>query len=133
VPHHRHSGRRQPATPVCFHRATGAGLEIYRNTKRYITVSALELGSVRAAALDSLSTPTLLARHTGETDAEHGGFDFNDAGSRTGRYDDLIRNGAPEGERRNCSNPSCGTVASKGMDVDAITDERRNTNGIAAK
>src|SRR5258708_26951247 len=119
-----------------FNRNTGAGLEIYRNTKRYITVSALERGScVELPPLDSF-IDMLLARHTGEARQQaNGGLDFNDAGKQDGTdYDDLIRNGAPEGERSELFQSVVWHLASKGMDVDAITDElAKHPNGIAAK
>jgi hypothetical protein len=119
-----------------FNRATGAGLEIYRNTKRYITVSALELGL--CAGLPPLDSfiDALLARHTGETRQQTNGLDFNDAGKQDGGtdYDSLIHNGAPEGERSEAFNAVVWHLASKGMDVDTITDElAKHPNGIAAK
>jgi len=119
-----------------FNRNTGAGLEIYRNTKRYITVSALERGScVELPPLDAF-IDTLLARHTGEARQQpNGGLDFNNAGKQDGTdYDELIRNGAPEGQRSELFQSVVWHLASKGMDVDAITDElAKYPNGISLK
>ena len=48
-----------------FDRKTGAGIELYRNTARYITVSGLEIGECAALPpIDGL-IDTLLARHGG--------------------------------------------------------------------
>jgi len=112
-----------------FDRNTGAGIEIYRNTKRYITVSALERGScAELPALDSF-IDMLLARHTGEARQQtNGGLDFNDAGPQSAPdYDNLIRNGAPEGERSEAFNAVVWHLAGKGWTAEAITDEGRQT------
>src|SRR5258708_22756293 len=101
-----------------------------------MTVSARERGScVELPPRDSF-IDMLLARHTGEARQQsNGGFDFNDAGKQDGTdYDNLIRNGAPEGERSELFQAVVWHLASKGMDVDAITDElAKHPNGIAAK
>ena len=70
-----------------FDRETGAGLELYRNTARYITISGREIG--HCAELPPLDgfIDTLLTRYTGkaqrqERDGNGVGakYDFNDAG-----------------------------------------------------
>src|SRR5262249_38265023 len=113
-----------------FDRKTGAGVELYRRTARYITVSGFELGSCPALpSLDSF-IETLLARYSGE----HDGFDFNQSGSQGIDYDDLIRNGAPEGERSELFQAAVWHLASKGFTVEQITDELgQYPGGIAAK
>jgi hypothetical protein len=80
-----------------FDRKTGAGIELYRDTARYITVSGLETGHcAELPPLDHL-IDTLLARH-GYGQAQP--LDFNTAGPQRERdYEALIQNGAPEGER----------------------------------
>jgi hypothetical protein len=109
----------------------GAGIELYRNTARYITISGLELG--HCAKLPSLDAfiDTLFARHSGQA---AGGFDFNDAESQTSDYDDLIQNGAPEGERSELFQAVVWHLAGKGWSAEQIADElARYPNGIGAK
>src|SRR5262249_20473045 len=74
-----------------------AGIELYRNTARYITISGWQIG--QCAELPPLDAfiDMLFARHSGQA---AGGLDFNDAEPQASPdYDDLIQNGAPEGER----------------------------------
>jgi hypothetical protein len=111
----------------------GAGIELYRNTARYITISGLELG--HCAELPPLDAfiDTVFARHSGEA---AGGHDFNDAGPQEGSldYDDLIRNGAPNGQRSELFQAVVWHLAGKGWSVEQITDElARHPNGIGAK
>src|SRR5262245_33730392 len=110
----------------------GAGIELYRDTARYITISGLEMEPICAALppLDRL-IDTRLARHSGEP----AGLDFNDAGRQDGAdYDDLIRDGAPEGDRSEKFQAVVWHLAGKGFSADAITDElAKHPNGIGAK
>ena len=111
---------------------SGAGIELYRNTARYITISGLELG--HCAELPSLDAfiDTLFARHGGQA---AGRLDFNDADPQESLdYDDLIRNGAPEGQRSELFQAVVWHLAGKGWSVDEITDElAQHPNGIGAK
>ena len=75
-----------------FDRKTGAGIELFRNTARHITISGLELGHCDQSLDDLLDR--LLARYDGA------GFDFNAAGRAQTDYDDIIKNGAPAGSDR---------------------------------
>jgi len=115
-----------------FDRKTGAGIELYRNTARYITVSGLEMGS--CAALPPLDEfiDRLIARHTGQA---RDGLDFNHAAPQTfNNYDDIIRNGAPQGERSELFQAVIWHFAGKGRTAEEITDElAQYPNGIAAK
>jgi hypothetical protein len=113
-----------------FDRETGAAIELYRNTPRYITVSGVELGSCTGLPpLDPL-IDRLLARHGA---APPDGLDFNDAGRRRD-YDDLIRNGAPEGDRSEPFQATVWHLAGRGRTIDQIVDElARLPNGIGAK
>ena len=115
-----------------FDRNTGAGIELYRNTARYITISGLQLGDcVELPPLDAL-IDTLFVRHSGQV---AGGFDFNDADPQGSLdYDDLIQNGAPEGERSELFQAVVWHLAGKGWSVEQITDElARHPNGIGTK
>src|SRR5262249_32192416 len=60
-----------------FDRTTGAGIELYRNTARYITISGAEVGGpcTKLPPLDAF-IDTLFVRHSGQA---AGGLDFNDA------------------------------------------------------
>jgi hypothetical protein len=117
-----------------FDRKTGAGVELYRNTARYITISGLERGS--CATLPPLDNfiDTLFGRYTGQ--ARHGGeLDFNSAGPQSAPdYENLIRNGAPEGERSEAFQAVVWHLAGQGWSAEAITDElAKHPNGIGAK
>src|SRR6516164_4949236 len=115
-----------------FDRKTGAGIELYRNTARYITISGMEMG-VPCAALPPLDEfiDRLLQRYGQDPD----GLDFNDVGPQQSlSIDDIIRNGAPEGERSELFQKVVWNLAGKGWSIDQITDElARYPNGIAAK
>jgi hypothetical protein len=119
-----------------FERNTGAGIELYRNTARYITVSGLEVGD--CAALPSIDDliDTLLARHGGgPTRMDDGTLDFNAAErQRLFDYDALIRNGAPEGERSEAFAAAVWHLAGQGWSAEQIADElAKHPNGIGAK
>ena len=78
-------------------RATDGSIEIYRNCARYITVSGLEIGHCTDLPPADDFLDKLNSRYDEQSD---GGFDFNTAGEQTTSsidYDDLIKNGAPEG------------------------------------
>jgi hypothetical protein len=115
-----------------FDRNTGAGVELYRNTARYITISGLELGSCAELPPLDAFIDTLLARYSGQA---AGGLDFNDASLQGGiDYDEVIRNGVPEGERSEAFQAVVWHLAGKGLSPEEITDElAKYPNGIGAK
>jgi hypothetical protein len=118
-----------------FDRKTGAGVELYRNTARYITVSGLQMGS--CAALPPLDgfIDALIVRFAGGTH-QGNGLDFNDAGPQQTSldYGDLIRNGAPEGKRGELFQAVVWHLAGNGWTADQVADElARYPNGIGAK
>jgi hypothetical protein len=116
-----------------FNRTTGAGIELYRNTARYITISGAEIGGpcTKLPPLDAF-IDTLFVRHNGQA---AGGLDFNDAHPQTSLdYDDLIQKGAPEGERSELFQAVVWHLAGKGWSAEQITDElARHPNGIGTK
>jgi hypothetical protein len=123
-----------------FDRETGAGLELYRNTARYITISGLEVGTCAALpALDGF-IDTMLERYDGEarrarTNGAHArrGFDFNEAGPQID-YEDVIRNGAPEGQRSELFQAVVWHLAVKGKAVEEIVEElTQYPHGIGEK
>jgi hypothetical protein len=115
-----------------FDRKTGAGIELYRDTARYITVSGLEASHcAELPPLDRL-IDTLLARHV------HGQaqpLDFNTAGpQRELDYEALIQKGAPEGERSELFQAVVWHLAGQGRSAEQIADElAKHPNGISAK
>ncbi len=116
-----------------FNRKTGAGVELYRKTARYITVSGLEVGTCPELPPIDAFIDIIFARHSGKT-KQASGFDFNDAGRQSADYDDLIRNGAPQGQRSELFQAVIWHLAGQGLDVEAITDElAKHPNGIAQK
>jgi hypothetical protein len=121
-----------------FDRETGAGLELYRNTARFITVSGNEIGR-SCAALPPLDDfiDTMVARYGDGAKGKARGFDFNAAGSQQSAeidYEDLIRNGAPEGQRSELFQKCVWHLATAGKSIDEIVAVlARHINGIGAK
>jgi len=114
-----------------FDRKTSAGIELYRNTARYITVSGIEMGGPCAELppLDDL-IDRLLARHGRDPD----GLDFNQAGTGTRSIKNLVENGAPEGERSELFQAVVWHFARRGWSIEEIIAElARYPNGIGAK
>jgi hypothetical protein len=121
-----------------FDRETGAGLELYRNTARYITISGLEVGScAELPPLDGF-VDTMVARYDGKAQSANGahgqqGYDFNKAGAQID-YDDVIRNGAPEGQRSELFQACVWHLAAKGKSVEEIVAElEQHPHGIGEK
>jgi hypothetical protein len=111
-----------------FDRKTGAGIELYRNTARYITVSGLETS--HCAGLPPLDRliDTLLARH-GHGQAQP--LDFN---QRELEYEALIQNGAPEGERSELFQSVVWHLAGQGRSAEQIAEGlAKHPSGIGAK
>ena len=111
---------------------SGAGIELYRNTARYITISGLQIGQCPGLPPLDAFIDMLFARHSGQA---AGGLDFNDADPQASPdYDDLIQNGAPEGERSEVFQAVVWHLAGKGWSAEQITDElAQHPNGIGAK
>jgi hypothetical protein len=110
-----------------FDRKTGAGIEFYRQTARYITISGLEVGHcTELPPLDDF-IDRMVARYSGDA------FDFNK--DRQIDYDDVIRNGAREGgNRSNLFHSVVGYLFSKGLTLEQIIEELSGyPNGISAK
>jgi hypothetical protein len=130
-----------------FNRKTGAGIELYRNTARYITISGLQEGHCDdltgidgyldqlLARFDGSSPPVAASSSQGRSNASN--FDFNDAGPQQQSedyYRDLIENGAPEGERSEKFHEVVWYLASLGWSIEAIVDElAKYPDGIGLK
>jgi hypothetical protein len=121
-----------------FVRETGAGLELYRNAERFITISGLEVGTcTKLPPLDDF-VDTMVARYDGKAQSANGahgqqGYDFNKAGAQID-YDDVIRNGAPEGQRSELFQACVWHLAAKGKSVEEIVAElEQHPHGIGEK
>ena len=117
-----------------FDRKTGAGIELYRNTARYITMSGLQEGSCQDMGQIGDYLDTLVARFDGQPAPASNFFDFNTAGAQRDYFRDLIENGAPEGERSEKFQEVVWHLASAGWSVEQIVDElAKYPNGIGLK
>jgi hypothetical protein len=116
-----------------------AGIEVYRNCERYITITGLEVSACRelgqANGLLEQIQAQFGARHSGgERKQNGGGFDFNNANVGGNiDYDAIIRNGAPAGADASALFHSVvGHLSGKGMSIDDIVEELGKwPNGIA--
>jgi hypothetical protein len=116
-----------------FDRKTGAGVELYRDCARYITVSGLEIGACPELPPLDAFIDTLFERFSGRT-KKTDNLDFNDVSQQMIDYDDLIQNGVPEGERSELFQSCVWHLANQGWTTEQITDElARHPNGIGRK
>lgn len=117
-----------------FNRKSGAGIELYRNCARYITISGLQEGSPCEDLSQIGDYPdALLARFDGQPVSSENVFDFNNAGA-SDYYRNIIENGAPEGERSEKFQEVVWHLASAGWTAEQITDElAKYPNGIGLK
>jgi hypothetical protein len=117
-----------------FDRQTGAGIELYRNCTRYITVSGL--GSVKRCPDMQVIDPLidrLFARYGAPPPDQ---YDFNSAGLQSGSidYQNLIQNGAPQGDRSEYFQAVVWHLAGQGLSPDEIADElAKHPGGIGRK
>jgi hypothetical protein len=118
-----------------FNRNNGAGIELYRNCARYITISGLQEGACEMMGPIGDYLDTLLARYDGQPKSNgKAAFDFNTAGAQTDYYRDIIENGAPEGERSEKFQEVVWHLASTGWTIEQIVDElAKYPNGIGFK
>ena len=112
-------------------RKTGARIELFRDAARYITISGLKLGKCAELPPIDVFLDALRARYESKSGPSNG--QDRRKGSEID-YDDLIRNGAPQGERSELFHSVVWHLAAKGLSAEKITDElNRHPNGIAAK
>jgi hypothetical protein len=118
-----------------FNRKSGAGIELYRNTARYITISGLQEGSCEDLGQIGPYFDQLVARFDGQPiPARTTNLDFNNAGPQADYYRDIIENGAPEGERSEKFQEVVWHLASMGWTIEQIVDElAKHPNGIGLK
>src|SRR5262249_25470466 len=108
--------------------STGAAVEVYRGATRYITVSGLQIGECNELPNIDAIVDDIVVQHGGGNghDADAKGFDFD--------IDELIRNGAPEGQRSEAVARVVWSLAGQGYTLGQIEQElRRHPKGIAAK
>jgi hypothetical protein len=117
-----------------FNRKSGAGIELYRNCARYITISGLQEGSCEAMGPIGNFFDTLLTRCEGQPVPNGNIFDFNTASTQADYYWTIVENGAPEGERSEKFQEVVWHLASAGWSVEQIVDEvAKHPNGIGFK
>jgi hypothetical protein len=117
-------------------RKTKAAIEIYRNTERYITISALEVGQCSELPLIDNFVDTLITRYDGAAGGKDELFDLNQAEPQKQAldYDDLIKNGAPAPDRSDLFHSVIGHLYSQGLSEEDIVEELgRHPKGIGAK
>jgi hypothetical protein len=116
----------------------GAGIEFYRDTARYITISGNEIGHCAELSSSTDFSDSIFARYeskpNGNGAANGCGFDFSKAGSQFGDIDDIIANGVPEGGRSEAFQRVVNHLAAHGYGVDEIVATLAlHPHGIAAK
>ena len=116
----------------------GAGVELYRNTARYITISGLQEGTCTDLGQIGAYLDELLARFDNQPPPAQPGssFDFNSAGPQTNKdyWRNLIENGAPQGQRSDKFQEVVWHLAAMGWSIEQITDElAKYPNGIGLK
>jgi hypothetical protein len=114
-----------------FNRKSGAGIELYRNCARYITISGLQEGSCQDLRSIDDYLDQLVARFDGQVPPH---LDFNTARAQSDYFRDLIENGAPEGERSEKFQEVVWHLAGMGSTIEQIVDElAKYPNGIGLK
>jgi putative DNA primase/helicase len=116
----------------------GAAIEIYRNCERYITVTGNQVGD--CTKLQTFDADPIVQQYdkakTSKKKKMNGGFDFNDAGPQSSSidYDEVIRNGAPNGQRSELFQASVWHLAAKGLSIEEIVAElEQYPRGIGEK
>jgi hypothetical protein len=114
-----------------FDRKSGAGVELYRKCARYITISGLQEGPCEELKpIDGFLDGLITQYNAPPPDP----FDFNTAGPQKDYYEDLIKNGAPEGERSEKFQEVVWHLAAAGWTAEQIAAElTKHPNGIGAK
>jgi hypothetical protein len=116
-----------------FNRKSGAGIELYRNCARYITISGLQQGSCeQLGSIDGFLDDQILRYEAPPPQANP--FDFNNAGPQFDYYQDIIQNGAADGERSEKFQEVVWHLTGLGWTAEQIVDElAKHPNGIGLK
>jgi hypothetical protein len=117
-----------------FDQQTGAGLELYRDCYRYITLSGLQEGRCdELASIDELLDLLLLRYGAPVSQKATKGLDFNTAGLQFD-YLSIIQNGVPEGQRSEAFQAVVWYLAGQGWSPERILEElAKHPHGIGAK
>jgi hypothetical protein len=120
-----------------FHRTSGEGLELYRKTARYITISGLQEGDCEEMGEIDAYLDELLTRFDGQAPpASSMRLNLNNAAPQSNAeyFQDIIENGTPEGERSERFAEVVWHLACSGMSIDDIVEElAKHPAGIGAK
>jgi hypothetical protein len=122
-----------PEVHRAFNLDAGARIEVFRRATRFITVSGLQLGNCIELPNIDRFIDNLVAQYDGagtqKTDGQQAG-----AGNDSDDTDDLIKHGAPEGQRSEVFARCVWSLAGKGFSQQEIEKELgRYPNGIAHK
>jgi hypothetical protein len=123
----------EPEVHRAFNLDGGGRIELFRHTTRYITISGLQLGNCSELPNIDKLIDNLVTRYDGagtpKTDGQQTG-----AGTGEDDIDDLIRHGAPEGQRSEAFARVVWSLAGQGLSQKEIEQElNRYPDGIAAK
>jgi hypothetical protein len=107
----------------------GAGIELYRDTARFITISGIQLDDCTTLPPLDEFLDDVLGRYEDEDTP-----DRDDASDHEVDYDDVIRHGAEEGERSELFHRVVWHLATRGRSIEQIIEELvRYPEGIGAK
>jgi hypothetical protein len=115
-----------------------AGIEVYRNCERYITITGAQLGDCKELSeldlLDKIASAYDSKERDNKEQSDSNGFDFNKAGKSID-YDEIIRSGAPAGADASAVfHAVIGHLCAKAMSIEAIVKTLSQwPNGIARR
>jgi hypothetical protein len=117
-----------------FNRKSGAGIELYRNCARYITISGLQEGSCEDLEPIGEYLDALVARFNQQPAPTRSELGFNTAGPQQDYYQHILEHGAHEGERSEKFQEVVWHLAANGLSIEQIVDEiAKYPNGIGVK
>jgi hypothetical protein len=119
-----------------FNRNSGAGIELYRNCERYITISGLQQGKCKQLGSIDGYLDELVKRFNPQPPPQAYNFNFNQSSSQAPNdyYRDLIENSTPAGGRSEKFQEVVWHLAASGWTIDQIVDElAKYPNGIGEK
>jgi hypothetical protein len=114
----------------------GAGLELYRNCARFITISGLQEGPCETMGEIDGYLDQLLARFDAQPtqSTQPSLLDLNNAAPQTDYFREILENGVDEGQRSERFAEIVWHFAGEGMSIEEIVDEiAKHPNGIGVK
>jgi hypothetical protein len=123
----------EPEVHRAFNLDGGGRIELFRHTTRYITISGLQLGNCSELPNIDKLIDNLVTRYDGagtpKTDGQQG-----ESANGGDDIDNLIKHGAPEGQRSEAFARCVWSLAGQGLSQQEIEQElNRYPGGIAAK